>query len=48
LKSFGVDTSVSAQQLDQQLLWCAPQPLKKKSAFDVVLDSVPADKRLLS
>jgi ribosomal protein L7/L12 len=47
LKSFGVDTSVSVQQLDQRLAgnWQKPE---EKSAFDVVLDSVPADKRLLS
>jgi ribosomal protein L7/L12 len=47
LKSFGVDTSVSVAAAGPAAATGATDT-EEKSAFDVVLDSVPADKRLLS
>jgi ribosomal protein L7/L12 len=48
LKSFGVDTSVPVAAAGPAAAAGAPKTAEEKSAFDVVLDSVPADKRLLS
>jgi ribosomal protein L7/L12 len=48
LKSFGVDTSVSVAAAGPAVRQVQPAAAEEKSAFDVVLDSVPADKRLLS
>jgi large subunit ribosomal protein L7/L12 len=46
-KFFGVDTCFSSSSWTSSCYRCGRSP-EEKSAFDVVLDSVPADKRLLS